>query len=333
MLQEASKPRITLTGNIVFFWCLPLAAFLIPAFSWFPIPLPPTSFFFSFFFFTYFWLCWVFVAARGLSLVAVSGGATLRWGAWAYCGGFSLQSTGSRLLGFSSCSARASVVVAHRLSSCDTGLVALRHVESSWTRDWTHVPCIGKRIPNHCATTPYFFDPSSLKVTHTEGFPRYLAKINGSCLQFSQQPIFASDITLIRICPGLIYTSHIYWGKVICWVLCWVSVLPLVPALPRILNFRRPSSHAPPNGLEVCGPSGACSSRALVSFPKSHTWDSRITCLNPHWICFCTGLLPWSFLQRADLPLVCSLLGPKGSCYCSRGEGTGLGYKGGDPML
>ena len=51
-------------------------------------------------------LCWVFVAARGLSLVAVSGGySSLR------CTGFSLRwllslrSTGSRCTGFSSCGA------------------------------------------------------------------------------------------------------------------------------------------------------------------------------------------------------------------------------------
>ena len=54
--------------------------------------------------FIYFWLCWVFLAARGLSLVATSGVYTsLR------CTGFSLwwllllQSTGSRRAGFSSC--------------------------------------------------------------------------------------------------------------------------------------------------------------------------------------------------------------------------------------
>ena len=29
-----------------------------------------------------------------------------------------------------------------------TGLVALRHVESSWTTDPTHVPCIGRQILN-----------------------------------------------------------------------------------------------------------------------------------------------------------------------------------------
>ena len=32
------------------------------------------------------------------------------------------------------------------------GLVALRHVGSSWTRARTRVPCIGRRILNHCAT-------------------------------------------------------------------------------------------------------------------------------------------------------------------------------------
>ena len=66
--------------------------------------------------FTYLWLCWFFVAARGLSLVAASGGySSLQ------CAGFSFQwlllsrSTGSRCAGFSSCGPRAPVVVAHGL--------------------------------------------------------------------------------------------------------------------------------------------------------------------------------------------------------------------------
>ena len=153
-----------------------------------------------------FWLHWVFIAAHGLSLVAVSGGYSLLW-----CSGFSLPwllflwSTGSRHVGFSSCSMRAqqlwhaalehtgfsscgvwaSVVAARGLSSCSvcalgragfsscgmgaqqlwlagsraqakqlwcTGLVAPRHVASSWTRDPTHVPCVGRWILNHSAT-------------------------------------------------------------------------------------------------------------------------------------------------------------------------------------
>ena len=60
---------------------------------------------FKFILFIYFWLCWVFVAERGLSLVAASGGySSLR------CTGFSLSwllllwSTGSRHTVFSICS-------------------------------------------------------------------------------------------------------------------------------------------------------------------------------------------------------------------------------------
>ena len=66
--------------------------------------------------FIYFWLRWVFVAVRRLSLVAVSGGySSLR------CAGFSLRwllllrSTGSRCMGFSSCGSQA---LERRLSSC-----------------------------------------------------------------------------------------------------------------------------------------------------------------------------------------------------------------------
>ena len=59
---------------------------------------------FFFFFLIYFWLHWVFVAMRGLSLVEASGVYSSLWYA-----GFSLQwllllqSTGSSHAGFSSC--------------------------------------------------------------------------------------------------------------------------------------------------------------------------------------------------------------------------------------
>ena len=87
-----------------------------------------TDFFFFFnefnYLFIYFWLHWVFVAASGLSLVAVSGGYSSLW-----CAGFSLrwllllQSMGSRCVGFSSCGSRA---LEHRLSSCGTWAWLLR---------------------------------------------------------------------------------------------------------------------------------------------------------------------------------------------------------------
>ena len=99
-----------------------------------------------FFFFSFFWLRWVFVAARRLSLVAVSGGYSSLC-----CKGFSLQwllllqSRGSRRLGFRSYGTWAQELWL-------AGSVAPRHVGSSQTRARTRVPCIGRQIPNHCAT-------------------------------------------------------------------------------------------------------------------------------------------------------------------------------------
>ena len=111
-----------------------------------------------------FWLHWVFIAVRGLSLVAGSGGYSSL-----LCTGFSLQwllllrSIGSRRTGFSSCSTWAhqlwlSGSGAQAQQLWHTGLVAPWHVGSSQTRARTHVPCIGRWILNHCATreVPYF---------------------------------------------------------------------------------------------------------------------------------------------------------------------------------
>ena len=77
--------------------------------------------------FFFFWLHWVFIAALGLSLVAVSGGYSSLW-----CAGFSLrwllllQSMSSRHAGFSSCDLRA---LEHRLSSCGSRALLLRSMQ------------------------------------------------------------------------------------------------------------------------------------------------------------------------------------------------------------
>ena len=95
-------------------------------------------------FLIYFWSCWVFISAHRLSLVEVS--RDLSWlQRRAHCGGFSC--CGAQALG-----TWASVVAAHGLSSCDTWLRCSRHVESSCTRDRTHIPCIGRWILIHCTT-------------------------------------------------------------------------------------------------------------------------------------------------------------------------------------
>ena len=58
--------------------------------------------------FIYFWLHWVFVAARGLSLVVASGGySSLRCTCFSLWWLLLLQSTGSRCTGFSSCGTQA----------------------------------------------------------------------------------------------------------------------------------------------------------------------------------------------------------------------------------
>ena len=94
---------------------------------------------------SFFFLIILFLSALGLRCCAQAflrlwrAGATLHCGAWAsHCSGFSCCR--ARALG-----TQASVVVA-------TGLVVLRHVGSSRTRDRTPVPCIGRQILNHCAT-------------------------------------------------------------------------------------------------------------------------------------------------------------------------------------
>ena len=108
--------------------------------------------------FIYFWLCWVFVAVRGLSLVAVSGGySSLRFARFSLRWLLLLRSTGSRCVGFSSCGTRAQQLWlmgsrAQAQQLWHTGLAAPWHMGSSWTRARTRVLCIGRWILNHCAT-------------------------------------------------------------------------------------------------------------------------------------------------------------------------------------
>ena len=99
----------------------------------------------------FFWLHWVFVAARGLYLVVASGGYS-----FLRCAGFSLRwllllrSTGSRRSGFNSCGSWA---VERRLSSCGARAQLLRGMWDPPGPGLEPVsPCIGRRILNHCAT-------------------------------------------------------------------------------------------------------------------------------------------------------------------------------------
>ena len=97
--------------------------------------LGPCRYLNSFFKIGFIFGCWC-----GLSLVAVIKGCSRSW-----CLGsplqrlLSLQSTALESVGFSSCGTWA--------------LFSPQHVESSPTRDWTCVPCFGRRILNHWTTT------------------------------------------------------------------------------------------------------------------------------------------------------------------------------------
>ena len=88
--------------------------------------------------YTYFWLRWVFSPLHGLSLAAASRGqlfAAVRGLliVVASLADHRLQAHGLRWLWY-------------------VGLVVLRHVESSQTREQTHIPCTGRWILIHCTT-------------------------------------------------------------------------------------------------------------------------------------------------------------------------------------
>ena len=112
--------------------------------------------FFLFYLFIYFWLCWVFIPMSGLSLVVGTQGCSLI--AWtSHCDRFSCCKA-EALVGFSDCSTWAQYLWlkgprACRLQSLwQAGLAALWHVRSSWTRDRTRIPCIGRWILNYLTT-------------------------------------------------------------------------------------------------------------------------------------------------------------------------------------
>ena len=100
------------------------------------------SFFKEYFFLSFvfsFWLCWISVAPRELSLVAASGRPL------SSCGAEASQSSSFCCCRAPALGSWAAVVVAQ-------GLVALHSVGSSRIRGPTCVLCSGRRIPNHWAT-------------------------------------------------------------------------------------------------------------------------------------------------------------------------------------
>ena len=105
-------------------------------------------------------------------------GSLLLRGLFSSCGKEGLLSSCgdwfSHCSGFSCCRAQSvgcagSVVAAPRPSSTGSvavahGLAAAWHVGSSWSRDQTHVSCIGRQIPNHWTTGKSSFCLSFLRL-------------------------------------------------------------------------------------------------------------------------------------------------------------------------
>ena len=96
---------------------------------------------------------WFFMAALGLrcwALCSFSARASLQW---LLVAGHGLLALGLKWLLPVGPVVGGAVALEHRLSSCGTFCLAVpRHVGSSRTRGWTHVPCIGRQILHHWTT-------------------------------------------------------------------------------------------------------------------------------------------------------------------------------------
>jgi len=133
----------------------------------------------------YFWLHWVFAAAWAFLLLGWAG-LLSSCGAW-----FSLQS----LLFLWSPGSRAPLLS----SLWNMGLVAFRHVGSSWTRDRTHVSCIGRWILYHWATS--------------EDLPPYTLILNVGCVFVTFIPIFLSLIFILSSDSRIqLLIGHLYFS-------------------------------------------------------------------------------------------------------------------------
>ena len=125
--------------------------------------LPPQFFFFliistfNYYLFIYFWLCWVFVSMRELSVVAASGGhSSLRCAGLSLSWPLLLRSTGSRRAGSvvvahgPSCSAACGILPDQGSNPCPLHWQAdsqpLRHQGSPTSVLFTSVPCASGEI-------------------------------------------------------------------------------------------------------------------------------------------------------------------------------------------
>ena len=120
-----------------------------------------------------------------------------------------LRGTGSRRTSFSSCGTQAQQLWlagfrAQAQQLWRMGLVAPWHVGSSRTRDRTHVPCIGRRIPNHCATkgSPTFFFFNTKEIHACRKLSTDRNKVNSKGLCHSPTPFPRGYFLSIHYAPS-----------------------------------------------------------------------------------------------------------------------------------
>ena len=78
---------------------------------------------------------------------------SFHWGSAFHCGVQASHCSGFSLFGQHRLQAQTSVLTAHGLSSCGTwAQLSHWHVESSWMRDRTYVPCTVRQVLNHWTT-------------------------------------------------------------------------------------------------------------------------------------------------------------------------------------
>ena len=152
----------------------------------------------------YLWLCWVFLVTRGLSLVVASRGHSC-CSAWTSCRS-----------GFSCCQAWA---LEQTQQLWCMGWMAPWHVVSSWTRDWTCVPCIGRRIFNQWTTR------EALKVHFSQMLSTAQRKHHYTCCSFT---FFIATIWFMKFLQYCISRLPTIWN------LSWSSYTSL---LNQICSF------------------------------------------------------------------------------------------------
>ena len=103
------------------------------------------------------------------------------------------------------------------------GLVVLRHVESSWTGDWTRVPCVGRWSLIHCTRSDWSLHVLTVAV-YNSWLPRFLSA-GWRELNAAHFGVMTLALSCLDLGCGL-QASCPRWRQCLCsWLLGWFSWL------------------------------------------------------------------------------------------------------------